>query len=380
MDRRDGGLWSLVLVALVVAVTSTTAWSQADVRDDAVVVGEVDDTAEGCRSLGASGHAVTFTRPAGVPFIEGLSICCARYGAAQAPGRSFHVYVLDEDMQVLVDLPFAYGEVPRGGPEDLRWCDLATPAIEVPGIFTVALSFEPDQTSGIYVGFDESVGETHSYTGLPEDGFQSVDGRWDWMVRVVLVPTRREGAEVQRLADSQAAAEPAGPVTATELRCDDGESDGMQSYGGAGPRIVFALDALLPDELRGQELAVYGLRAFASRYGGGYDPQETTIECSFLDADGQVYGTAAIPYAGFGHEAQWVEALFEKPVRIAAAADGLLDIALDRQAHQTKGIYFHYNNDPAESHSSFGRLDRGFRAAPDREWMIRALVGPAPRG
>jgi len=378
MHSRAGASCRLILMGLAALAAGATTWSQTAARDDAVVLGAVDDTAEGCRSLGASGHAVAFTRPAEVSFIEGLSICCARYGAAQAPERDFHVYVLDQDLKVLADLPFVYGEVPRGGPEDLRWCNLETPAIEVPEVFTVALSFEPDQTSGIYVGFDESVDETHSSTGLPEDGFQPVDQRWDWMVRLTMVPTPSDGVEVRRLADAAGPAATAETPATTELLWDDDESDGQQSYGGAGPRIVFDLNKQLPEELQGKDLAVYGLRIFGSRYGGGYDPQETMIECSFLDADGQVYGTASIPYARFGHEAQWVEALFDEPVLIAPAANGALDILLDPQAHQTKGIYWHYNSNPAESHSSVGSLDRGFRGSPDREWMIRALVGPAP--
>ena len=73
-----------------------------------------------------------------------------------------------------------------------------------------------------------------------------------------------------------------------------------------------------------------------------------------------------------------LDVLFKDPVLLASLEDGLLDIALDPEAHQTKGIFFHYQQNPAQSHSSRGRVDKGFQPTADREWLIRAWVGPAP--
>ncbi len=364
------------VVCFLVLALAVECSAQGAEREDAVTLGYVDDTAESCRSLGASGHAIRFERPDDLPFVEGVQVFCARYGAVEPPQRDFHIYLLDEADLVICDLPFAYGKVERGGTDALKWHSFKTPAVEVPESFKVALSFEPGRTSGVYVGYDESVGETHSYTGLPDDGFKLVDKVYDWMVRVTLVPTPSEGVEVKRLADRELPAETEKPEGCVELNWDDGESDGMQSYGGAGPRTVFKLSELLQEELQDQELAVYGLRIYGSRYGGGFDPETTTIEVSFLDAVQEVYGTREIPYAKFSHTAKWVDVVFDEPVPLASQGDDILDIALDPEAHQTKGIYFHYNKDPVESHSSAGRVGKGFKDTADREWMVRAWVGP----
>jgi len=367
---------TLAMLGILVLALAVACYPQEAGRDDAVVVGYVDDTAEGCRSLGASGHAIRFTRPDDVSFVEAVQVFCARYGLPEAPQRDFHVYLIDEADTVICDLPFAYGEVERGGTDDLKWHVLKTPAIEVPEEFRVALSFEPGRTSGVYVGYDESVGEAHSYTGLPDDGFRLVDKVYDWMVRVTLVPTPTEGVEVKRLADRELPGETAKPEGCVELNYDDGESDDMQSYGGAGPRIVFRLSELLPEEVQEQDLAVHGLRIYGSRYGGGFDPETTMVQVSFLDADREVYGTQKIPYSKFSHQPKWVDIVFEEPVPLESQADGILDVALDPEAHATKGIFFHYNKGPVESHSSAGRVGGNFKDTADREWMIRAWVGP----
>ncbi len=367
---------SLASACILLLVAAAICSAQPAEREDAVILGDVDNSAEGCRSLGASGHAVQFTRPEDARFVEAIHIFCARYGAAEAPERDFHVYFLDEMDNVLADVPFAYAEVQRGGPDDLQWHEFKTPAIEVPETFTVALAFEPAQTEGVYVGFDDSVAETHSLIGLPADGFRQVDEVWDWMVRLTLVPTPSEGVEVKLLEDLELPTEPEVPENWVELAWDDGESDDMQSYGGVGPRIVFTLSDLVPEDMLGQPLGVFGLRIYGSRYGGGYDPEETMIEVSFLDADQEPYATRDIPYARFSHDPEWVEVVFDEPVAIETQDQDFLGILLDPYAHQTKGIYFHYNQDPAESHSSCGRVGKDFAATPDREWMIRAWVAP----
>ena len=59
------------------------------------------------------------------------------------------------------------------------------PSTEAPERFYVALSFNPEQTKGIYLGLDKNVKESHSYIGLPEEGFEPVE-RSDWMVRMYL--------------------------------------------------------------------------------------------------------------------------------------------------------------------------------------------------
>ena len=50
----------------------------------------VDDTMEGKRSIGASGHGVLFERPEKNPFIEAVQIYVSRYGSPEPPEEDFH--------------------------------------------------------------------------------------------------------------------------------------------------------------------------------------------------------------------------------------------------------------------------------------------------
>lgn len=149
----------------------------------AVRLGYVDDSPEGRRSIGGSGHAVLFDRSAEADHVVAVQIFASRYGYPQPPAEDFHVYLLDKDQKVIKDLPYPYSMIERG-PQ--RWYTLKVPAVEVPEQFYVALSFNPHQTKGVYVGIDENVDESHSYVGLPASGFTKVDGKYDWMVRAYL--------------------------------------------------------------------------------------------------------------------------------------------------------------------------------------------------
>ncbi|MHC4346260.1 MAG: hypothetical protein ACYSUP_16415, partial [Planctomycetota bacterium] len=106
------------------------------VEPDDEPVGYVDNTAEGKRSLGGSGHAVMFERPdpyhayryRDIPrYIEAVEIFAGRYGTPTPPDENFHLYILDEDQNMLADVPYPYAMIERG---ELRWYTLRTPSIE----------------------------------------------------------------------------------------------------------------------------------------------------------------------------------------------------------------------------------------------------------
>ncbi len=137
------------------------------------------------RSLGGSGHAIAFARPAAAKAVMAVAIYASRYGLPQPPKEDFHVYLLDEEQNVIKDVRFPYGMISRG---EMQWYTFPMPPTKVPQRFFVALSFNPHQTKGIYLGLDKNVKETHSYIGLPGSGFKKVDQRYDWMVQVYLVP------------------------------------------------------------------------------------------------------------------------------------------------------------------------------------------------
>ena len=87
----------------------------------------------------------------------------------EPPNEDFHVYLLDQNMKVIRDLAYPYSTIKRTA--EMRWYTLPVPSVEVPKRFSVALSFNPHRTKGVYLGMDKGVKESHSYVGLPETGF-----------------------------------------------------------------------------------------------------------------------------------------------------------------------------------------------------------------
>ena len=158
-----------------------------------VRIGYVDDSAEGVRSIAGSGHAVFFSRPKNVKQIAAVEIFASRYGTVDPPNEDFHLYLLDEHQELIAAYPIPYSTITRG---DHRWYTFPIHGRKVPEKFYVALAFNPHRTKGIYLGYDESVKESHSFVGRPTTGFQTigfqaVDQPRDWMIRVVLTNENR---------------------------------------------------------------------------------------------------------------------------------------------------------------------------------------------
>lgn len=156
---------------------------EVPIPDNAVRLSYVADL--DMRSLGGSGHAIAFERPATAEAIMSISIYASRYGDPQPPKENFHIYLLDQNQKVIKDMPFPYASIARG---KMRWYTFPVSQTDVPSHFFVALSFNPHQTKGIYLGLDRNVSASHSYIGLPASGFTKVEEKYDWMVRVYLVP------------------------------------------------------------------------------------------------------------------------------------------------------------------------------------------------
>ncbi len=157
--------------------------SSAAILSGATRLSHVGDASEDKRSLGGSGHAVAFDRPEEARSVVAIQIYASRYGLPDPPAEDFHVWLLDKERKVLKDFRFPYAKIARG---PMRWYTLKFPSTEVPEHFYVALSFNPEQTKGIYLGLDKSVKESHSYAGLPEQGYEPINKQSDWMVRACL--------------------------------------------------------------------------------------------------------------------------------------------------------------------------------------------------
>ncbi|GMU20777.1 MAG: hypothetical protein AMXMBFR13_08730 [Phycisphaerae bacterium] len=342
------------------------------------IVGYVDDTAEGRRSIGASGHAVQFDRPAEARFVTAVEIHAARYGTPEPPKENFYIHVLNGDRQVLARLPFSYSLIERG---DLSWYTLKTPSIEVPEKFYIAPAFNPHQTKGIYLGYDESVEESHSFVGLPGEGYDPVDKKYDWMVRVHM--TDKPGRDARLLADWKPPRQvnPFAKTTAIPEKVIPSQE--KQSYGGRGPAIDFQVDAA---DVKGagsiEDLRIKGFSVFASRYGSGYDPETTMVKVAVLNSKDKVVWEGTLPYAAFTYKPQWVSIVLPEPVKLSSlsAGDNRFRLALDPEATRTRGIYWHYQKNPKASHSFAGTLERGFQPTADREWLMRMHVAVRTAG
>jgi hypothetical protein len=150
-------------------------------------------------------------------------------------------------------------------------------------------------------------------------------------------------------------------------------SQDKQSYGGRGPAIDFTLtpEALKVASLAG--LRVRGFSLYASRYGSGYDPAATFVQVAVIDSKDEVRWQSKVPYARFTYKPGWVFIPLPKPASLAELTreDHRLRLALDPKAEQTRGIYFHYQKNPATSHSFAGTVGGGFEDVKDREWLVR---------
>lgn len=335
---------------------------------DAVVLHRDNGVETGFESISASGHAVQFTRPAQARYVEAVQIYASRYGTPEPPQEDFHLYILNEQQQVLADVPFPYSLIERG---DKQWYTLRTPSIEVPEKFIVALNFNPHRTKGIYLAHTSTnAAACYSLTGLPGEGFEP----WkpvEWMVRASLTaePTKAKG--FQRLADWKPPVASA-PFANCRFASFGGDtSEGRQSYSGRGPAIRFKPADVLSNVHAGEPLTLKGVRLYASRYGSGYPLDETKLRVQVLDAQTNTLEQAEFAYANFNYRECWVDLVFAQPVTIRNPGD-TLTIAFDPEATRFKGIYFHYQKNPPASHSLAGTVSEGFQPLADREWTIRA--------
>lgn len=332
-----------------------------------------DGTAESYRSLAASGHAVRFQRPDEKHYLEAIRIFASRYGTPTAPQADFRLYVLDQNQKVITDLKFPYALIPRG---DLKWHTLRTPSIEVPEQFYIALAFNPHRTKGIYLGRDDNAKKTDSYIGLPGDGLTALKTNQNWMVRPCLSPQPTEQLGLRKLAD-RVRAEMTDPFAGCiEVRNFVGESQGQQSYGGAGPAMEINIKDLIPAEVPIKQLRLKGIQLYSSRYGSGYAPETTSLDLQIVDQKAAPHWSHAFSYDQFGYRPKWVNLVIPDPPLIADYLEqGKLKLGLDPHATQYKGIYFHYAKVAESEPPAQGFVPgKRFFDAPGRQWAIRVFL------
>ena len=76
-----------------------------------------DGTSEGKKSIAGSGHAVLFDAPSEGCILRSVRIYGSRYGYPKPPNENFHIWLCDEDFNVIEDFPFPYSRFARGNPK-----------------------------------------------------------------------------------------------------------------------------------------------------------------------------------------------------------------------------------------------------------------------
>jgi beta-lactamase regulating signal transducer with metallopeptidase domain len=150
------------------------------------------------------------------------------------------------------------------------------------------------------------------------------------------------------------------------LSYGDGKADGKKSYGGSGHMIRF--------EMPYGMTKVRGLRIHGSRYGLPQAPDED-FEITFLSDDRQeILDSQAAPYRLFkrGKEA-WVRVLFDEEVEVPEK----FWVALNFNAHQTKGVYVSYDTSRKGQYSRVGLP--GDEEEPKEtdfggDWMVQVML------
>lgn len=146
------------------------------------ILAQDDGKSAGQKSIAGSGHAVFFETAQSSELVA-LMLYGSRYGASQPPKENFHIWLCGMDQKVIKDFEFPYGTFKKGDP---KWVKLRVEATELPERFYLCAGFDPEQTKGVFIHYDNSA-SGNSYTGLPEQGFAEFEDG-DWMIRAVVRP------------------------------------------------------------------------------------------------------------------------------------------------------------------------------------------------
>jgi len=139
-----------------------------------------DGTPDGKRSVGGGGHLVFYDVAADGRWLNEIEMFGSRYGGGQPPDEDFHLYVVDIDRNILVEVALPYSLWERG---DEYWRDLPIPPMQVPRQFGIGLTFNAEQTKGVFVGIDN--GPSYSYSWVPgSEGRPTED--FNWMIRATV--------------------------------------------------------------------------------------------------------------------------------------------------------------------------------------------------
>jgi hypothetical protein len=131
------------------------------------------------RSIAGGGHAVKFKVEGKSNYVTSVSLHGSRYGMPQPPREDFHVWICDSKFKPIATFKFRYGAYTRGNPV---WKSFKVKPTRVPEEFIVCFGFNPQQTKGVYVSFDNKPSQT-SMVGIPGRGEPQPFTDGNWMIR-----------------------------------------------------------------------------------------------------------------------------------------------------------------------------------------------------
>ena len=319
---------------------------------------QIDDgNSAGMQSFGGSAQVVRFNIGSEKTVIKQVKFYGSRYGQSSPPDEDFYITICDEKFKKLQTTACSYQILKRRG--DLNWWTCDIDPIEVSGIFYVYINFDAHQTKGVYLHYG-SQNSGNSFVGTAGEK----PGKWDkgdWMLRVL---TGKPGS-VSALNTGRAKAgadksQSSRPQT-KELKADDGNSAGKQSFGGSSQAVKFDI---------GQEKAIVKqVKFYGSRYGQSSPPNED-FYITVCDDSYKKLKTTACSYRLLKRrgDLNWWTCDVD-PVEVS----GQFYIFINFDANQSKGVYLNY--DRANSGNSFvGTAGEKPRDWDKGDWMLRAIV------
>jgi beta-lactamase regulating signal transducer with metallopeptidase domain/Tfp pilus assembly protein PilF len=165
-----------------------------------------DGSSAGKWSFSGGGHGVRFTAPSDGCILKAVRLYGSRYGEYEAPKEDFDVWLCDKDFNIIKNFKFPYSTFAKRG--YTKWAALKVDDVELPKEFAICVAFDPHQTKGIYVYYDDK-SSSRSYQGIPPDMKPFKDG--NWMIRAIVeipagktetspAPSRAERMEAENLA------------------------------------------------------------------------------------------------------------------------------------------------------------------------------------
>jgi len=144
----------------------------------------------GQSSIAGGGHAVKFKVDGDSHYVTSVSLYGSRYGMPQPPKENFQVWICNAAFKPIATFRFPYSSYARG---NAAWKSFRIRPTRVPEEFIVCFGFNPQQTKGVYVSYDDKPSEM-SMTGVPGKCELRAFAKGNWLIRCKVENRGKNGA------------------------------------------------------------------------------------------------------------------------------------------------------------------------------------------